>query len=57
MKIVGSEKNSVIEWPGKLSYVIFLEGCNLKCPFVTSSVVEIDGGRAIYFQARSSLFL
>ncbi|MBS3163137.1 anaerobic ribonucleoside-triphosphate reductase activating protein [Candidatus Woesearchaeota archaeon] len=33
MKIVGSEKNSVIEWPGKLSYVIFLEGCNLKCPF------------------------
>ncbi len=33
MKIVGSEKNSVIEWSGKLSYVIFLEGCNLKCPF------------------------
>lgn len=33
MKIAGLEKNSVIEWSGKLSYVIFLEECNLKCPF------------------------
>jgi pyruvate formate lyase activating enzyme len=33
MKIVGVEKDSMVEWPGKVSYVVFLAGCNFKCPF------------------------
>jgi pyruvate formate lyase activating enzyme len=32
MKIIGTEPNSSIEWPGKLSYVIFIAGCNFRCP-------------------------
>lgn len=32
MKII-STSISLIEWPSNLSYVIFLAGCNLQCPF------------------------
>ncbi len=33
IKIGGLHKLSLIDYPGKLSAVIFLEGCNFKCPF------------------------
>jgi pyruvate formate lyase activating enzyme len=33
MKILGTEKTSMIEWQGHISYVIFLGGCNLNCPW------------------------
>jgi len=33
MKILGTKQESLIEWPGKVSYVIFLGDCNFKCPF------------------------
>jgi len=33
MKIVGYLKTSLIEWPGKISSVIFVPGCNFACPF------------------------
>ncbi len=32
MKILGSQE-SLIEFPGHLSYVIFIAGCNFRCPF------------------------
>jgi pyruvate formate lyase activating enzyme len=32
MKII-STKSSLIEWSGHLSYVIFIAGCNMQCPF------------------------
>jgi pyruvate formate lyase activating enzyme len=33
MRIVGYLKTSLIEWPGKISSVIFVPGCNFRCPF------------------------
>ena len=33
MKILGLQKQSLIEYPGKVSAVIFLGGCNLRCSF------------------------
>lgn len=29
----GLEKNSLVEWPGKVSAVLFLGGCSFRCPF------------------------
>jgi len=31
--IKGLEENSLIEWEGKLSAVVFLAGCNFRCPY------------------------
>ena len=33
MDIAGYIKTSVIEWPGKITSVIFVPGCNFRCPF------------------------
>lgn len=33
MKIGGLQKNSFIDYPGKISCVIFLSGCNFDCPY------------------------
>ncbi len=33
MHLGGIQKNSLIDYPGKLSSVIFLSGCNFDCPF------------------------
>src|SRR5512137_1874841 len=33
MKIGGLHKASLIEFPGKISAVVFLQGCNFRCPF------------------------
>lgn len=33
MKICGFQKLSLIEYPGKVSSIIFLAGCNFRCPF------------------------
>jgi pyruvate formate lyase activating enzyme len=33
MQIVGYLKTSLIEWPGKITSVIFTPGCNFRCPF------------------------
>ncbi len=33
MKIGGFQKVSLIDYPGKLSAVLFTQGCNLRCPF------------------------
>lgn len=33
MEIGGFLKTSLIEWPGKMTAVIFVPGCNFRCPF------------------------
>jgi len=33
MKIAGLQKQSVLDYPNKLSSVIFTPGCNFRCPF------------------------
>jgi pyruvate formate lyase activating enzyme len=33
MKIGGIQRNSFIDYPGKVSSVLFLSGCNFRCPY------------------------
>lgn len=33
MKIAGFQKNSFVDYPGKISAVVFTQGCNLNCYF------------------------
>ncbi len=33
MRIAGYLQTSLIEWPGKISAVIFVPGCNFRCPY------------------------
>jgi pyruvate formate lyase activating enzyme len=33
VKIKGLQKTSVIDYPGKISAVVFLGGCNFRCPY------------------------
>lgn len=37
MKIVGYLRTSLLEWPGKISSVVFVPGCNFRCPFCHNS--------------------
>lgn len=37
MKILGIEKLTLIDYPQKLASVVFLGGCNFRCPFCYSS--------------------
>lgn len=39
MKIGGFVPNSVIDYPGKISAVVFTQGCNFKCPFCHNGVL------------------
>ena len=31
--IYGLNPNSLVDYPGELSFVIFLGGCNFRCPY------------------------
>ncbi|MFC1790639.1 anaerobic ribonucleoside-triphosphate reductase activating protein [Patescibacteria group bacterium] len=43
MRIVGYLKTSLIEWPGKISSVLFSPGCNFRCPFCHNrELVKVD---------------
>ena len=37
MKIMGLMKTSLVDWDGKTSMVLFLGGCNFRCPFCHNS--------------------
>jgi len=47
MIIGGIQKNSLIDYPGKLSCVLFLSGCNFTCPYCHNPQLVKNGlGRA-----------
>lgn len=37
MKICGIQKTSLVDWPGRMSTVIFTGGCNFNCPYCHNS--------------------
>lgn len=37
MKIGGLQKNTLIDYPGRLAAIVFLSGCNFRCPFCYST--------------------
>ncbi len=43
MRLGGLQKNSLIDYPGKLSCVLFLSGCNFSCPYCHNP--ELASGR------------
>ncbi|MFO7749222.1 MAG: anaerobic ribonucleoside-triphosphate reductase activating protein [Desulfobacteraceae bacterium] len=47
MKIGGLEKNSMIDFPGKISCVVFTSGCNFSCPYCHNpEIAGNDMGKA-----------
>ncbi|MDR0462231.1 MAG: anaerobic ribonucleoside-triphosphate reductase activating protein [Christensenellaceae bacterium] len=32
INVAGTVKNSFVDWPGKIAFVVFLAGCNFNCP-------------------------
>jgi pyruvate formate lyase activating enzyme len=40
--IKGVEKTSLIDYPGKISAVVFLGGCNFRCPFCHNRELVLD---------------
>ena len=45
MKIGGIQKSSLIDYPGKVSSVIFCSGCNFDCPYCHNP--DLVGGRSV----------
>lgn len=46
MKFGGLQKNSLIDFPGKVSCVLFLRGCNFDCPYCQNpDLLKIDSAR------------
>ena len=43
MYLGGMQKNSLVDYPGKLSSVIFLSGCNFDCPFCHNPALARGG--------------
>lgn len=53
MAIGGLQKTSLIDYPGKISTVIFLAGCNLRCPYCHNrSLIE---GKFVSYEENSVL--
>jgi pyruvate formate lyase activating enzyme len=44
MKIGGIQKVSLIEYPGKISTIVFTQGCNFRCPYCHNPEL-VDPGR------------
>ncbi len=42
MKIGGLLKNSLIDYPGKISCVVFISGCNFRCPYCHNPEIIIN---------------
>ena len=42
IKIAGWIKSSFIDYPGTVSTVLFLSGCNLRCPFCHNPAIVLD---------------
>lgn len=41
MKIFGLQKTTLIDYPGEIACIVFLFGCNLRCPFCYSKELVI----------------
>lgn len=46
MKIVGIQKLTLLDYPGKMACTVFLDGCNFRCPYCHNSQL-LDSPEAI----------
>jgi pyruvate formate lyase activating enzyme len=45
MRLMGVTQLSTVDWPGKLAMVVFMQGCNLRCPWCQNAGgVDPNGG-------------
>lgn len=48
IKIGGLQKSSLIDYPGKISAIIFTQGCNFRCPYCHNpELIGMDGETAM----------
>ena len=50
MRIGGIQKLTLLDYPGKIAYTVFLSGCNLRCPYCHNPGLVLpreDGGREL----------
>ena len=43
LQIKGFTRNTLLDWDGKIASIIFLPGCNFRCPYCHASVLVNDG--------------
>ena len=56
MRIGGLQKHSFIDYPGKVSCVVFLAGCNFDCPYCHNPQLTGDPGRRTAAVAAAEVF-
>ena len=47
LKVFGYQQSSLIDYPGEITSIIFLNGCNLKCPYCHNKSNMIDSKNII----------
>ena len=57
MRIVGLQKTTVIDYPGKVACVVFLWGCNFRCGFCHNPELVVEEPREIYSEREILEFL
>ncbi len=50
MKILGFNKTTLLDYPGRLSCTIFLGGCNLRCPFCHNRDIVLGANDCIVYE-------
>lgn len=54
----GFQKTSLIDYPGKIAAVVFLQGCNFRCPFCHNpSLIPAETGISIFSETEILNFL
>ena len=43
MKIIGFQKTTLLDFPGKVAATIFTPGCNFRCPYCQNGDILIPG--------------
>ena len=56
MVLGGVQKNSFIDYPGKISCVLFLAGCNFKCPYCHNPELVSPGENCHAFSDQKWIF-
>lgn len=44
MKIIGLQKLTLLDYPGRVAAIVFLGGCNFRCPFCQNSSLVLTPG-------------
>lgn len=55
MEIAGYLPTSLIEWPGKIVAVVFVPGCNFRCPFCYNRDLVLNPGKLPYIPEKEIL--